>query len=70
MEDQLTFWSGIKILLILQKIWWMKVLPETLWLATSKAGDYHHDNMNSEMFMMWVKHSLIPTFEKLNQRYG
>jgi transposase len=38
---------------------------ETLWLATSKSGDYH-DNMNSEMFMMWVQHSLVPTFEKLN----
>jgi hypothetical protein len=37
---------------------------ETLWLAASKTGDYH-DNMNNEMFMMWVENSLVPTFEKV-----
>jgi hypothetical protein len=37
---------------------------ETLWLVMSKTGDYH-DNMNSEMFMMWVENSLVPTFEKV-----
>jgi hypothetical protein len=35
-----------------------------LWMATSKSGNYH-DNMNSEMFMMWVRHSLVRTFEKV-----
>jgi hypothetical protein len=37
---------------------------ETLWLVMSKTGDYN-DNMNSEMFMMWVGNSLVLTFEKV-----
>ena len=42
-----------------------KVTCETLWLADSKAGDYH-DNMTSEMFMQWVEKKLLPTFKKLH----
>jgi hypothetical protein len=41
-----------------------KLTCKTLWLATSKSGDYH-DNMNSDMFMQWTNDRLIPTFEKL-----
>jgi hypothetical protein len=37
---------------------------ETLWIATSKSGDYH-DNMDSDMFMQWVQHRLLTTFDKL-----
>ena len=36
---------------------------ETLWMANSNTGDYHN-NMNSEMFMLWVKERLVPVFEK------
>jgi hypothetical protein len=36
---------------------------ETLWIATSKSGDYH-DNMDSNMFMQWVEQKLLPTFNK------
>ena len=32
-------------------------------MSTSSTGDYH-DNMNSEMFMLWVKERLVPAFEK------
>jgi hypothetical protein len=38
---------------------------ELLWVAQSHTGDYH-DNMNSDMFMKWVKGKLVPTFEKLH----
>ena len=31
-------------------------------MAQSHSGDYH-DNMNSTLFMLWVKDKLIPTFE-------
>jgi hypothetical protein len=31
---------------------------ETLWLGTSKSGNYH-DNISSEMFMMRVRHILV-----------
>lgn len=41
-----------------------KLTCETLWLAQSSAGDYH-DNMNSEIFMRWVKEKLLPCFERL-----
>jgi hypothetical protein len=34
------------------------------WRASSSSGDYH-DNMNSEMFLKWVKDKLVPTFEQL-----
>lgn len=34
---------------------------ETIWRASSQTGDYH-SNMNSDMFMKWVKNALIPTF--------
>ena len=37
---------------------------ETLWKASSSTGDYH-DNMNSDMFMLWVEQKLIPTFNDL-----
>lgn len=40
-----------------------KLTCETLWLATSSAGNYH-DNMNSEIFMQWVSDQLVPTFKK------
>lgn len=40
-----------------------KLTCETLWIAQSHTGDYH-DNMNSEMYMKWVKEKLIPTFER------
>ena len=39
-----------------------KLTCETLWLAQSSAGDYH-DNMNSEIFMRWVKKKLLPCFD-------
>jgi transposase/ribosomal protein L30E len=42
-----------------------KVTCETLWLANSKAGDYH-DNMTSDMFMQWVEKKLLVTFKKLH----
>jgi hypothetical protein len=35
-----------------------KVTCETLWLANSKAGDYH-DNMTFDMFMQWVEKKLL-----------
>ena len=38
---------------------------ECLWLSSSSTGDYH-DNMNSEMFMLWVQERLVPSFEKQN----
>jgi transposase len=38
---------------------------ECMWKAGIKTGDYH-DNMNSEMFLNWVKDKLIPTFEREN----
>lgn len=38
---------------------------ECLWLSSSSTGDYH-DNMNSEMFMLWVQERLVPAFEKQN----
>jgi hypothetical protein len=38
---------------------------ECLWLSSSATGDYH-DNMNSEMFMLWVEQRLVPSFEKQN----
>jgi hypothetical protein len=41
-----------------------KVTCETLWVAQSHTGDYH-DNMNSEMFMLWVQNKLVPCFETL-----
>jgi hypothetical protein len=34
---------------------------ELLWVAQSHTGDYH-DNMNSDMYMRWVKNRLLPTF--------
>ena len=34
-----------------------------LWIAQSHTGDYH-DNMNSDMFMLWVKEKLVPVFEQ------
>jgi hypothetical protein len=40
-----------------------KLTAECMWKASQKTGDYHL-NMNSEMFMKWVKNKLIPTFEK------
>ena len=39
---------------------------ELLWVAQSHTGDYH-DNMNSDMYMRWVKNRLLPTFKK---KYG
>ena len=41
-----------------------KLTCKTLWMASSSSGDYHH-NMNSDMFMLWVKERLVPTFKKL-----
>ncbi len=38
---------------------------ELLWVSSSSTGDYH-DNMNSEMYMKWIKEKLVPTFEKLH----
>ena len=35
---------------------------ETLWTASQHTGDYH-DNMDSERFMDWVEHRLVPTFK-------
>jgi hypothetical protein len=35
---------------------------ETLWTASQRTGDYH-DNMDSERFMDWVEHRLLPTFK-------
>ena len=42
----------------------MLLTTETLSVAQSYTKDCH-DNMNSEMFMQWVKNKLIPTFDKL-----
>jgi hypothetical protein len=42
-----------------------KITCETIWKATAKSGDYH-ENMNSNMFMKWVKEKLLPTFERLH----
>jgi hypothetical protein len=42
-----------------------KVTCKTLWLANSKAGNYH-DNMTSDMFMQWVEKKLLVTFKKLH----
>ena len=36
---------------------------ELLWIAQSHSGDYH-DNINSDMFMKWVKERLVPTFQR------
>ena len=36
---------------------------ECMWKADIKTGNYH-DNMNSEMFLKWVKERLVPTFER------
>ena len=41
-----------------------KKTAEALWMANSHSGDYH-DNMNSDMFMQWVRRKLVPTFEIL-----
>ena len=35
---------------------------ECLWVSASNSGDYH-DNMNSNMFMLWVKNRLVPSFK-------
>ena len=35
---------------------------QTLWVSQSHSGDYH-DNMTSEMFMLWVKEKLYPCFD-------
>ena len=40
-----------------------KLTWETLWVAQSHVGDYH-DNMNSDMFMKWLKERLCPLFAK------
>ena len=42
-----------------------KTTCETLWVAQSHTGDYH-DNMNSDMFMLWVQQKLVPVFERRN----
>ena len=39
---------------------------ETLWVSDSLSGDYY-DNMNSIMFMQWVKNHLLPTFKNIIQ---
>ena len=39
-----------------------KTTSELMWMASSHTGDYP-DNMNSDMFMLWVEEKLIPTFE-------
>lgn len=41
-----------------------KVTAECLWLANSNSGDYH-DNMCSDMFLLWVTRKLLPSFEVL-----
>ena len=40
-----------------------KINCETLWVSSTKKGDYY-DNMNSEMFMLFVQNKLIPYFEQ------
>ena len=40
-----------------------RISCETLWVAQSHSGDYH-DNVTSDMFMLWVKQKLCPLFEK------
>ena len=40
-----------------------KLTAETLWVAQSHAGDYH-DNMNSVIFMQWLKNKLCPLFAR------
>jgi transposase len=40
-----------------------KLSCETLWIAQSHTGDYH-DNINSDMFMLWVEEKLVPVFEQ------
>ena len=42
-----------------------KVTAECMWKSGIKTGDYH-DNMNSEMFLNWVRDKLVPTFEREN----
>ena len=38
-----------------------------LWKALLwNTGDCQHDNMNSDMFMKWVKKKLVPTFERMH----
>ncbi len=39
---------------------------ECLWVSASSSGDYH-DNMNSKMFLQWVKNRLVPAFRA---KYG
>jgi hypothetical protein len=59
----LTTWIG-KETLHIQKQDNGKVTCEILWLANSKAGDYHK-NMTSEMFMQWVeKNHCMVSFKK------
>ena len=41
-----------------------QLTAKTLWVAQSHTGDYH-DNMNSEMLMLWVKRKLVVLFETL-----
>jgi hypothetical protein len=40
-----------------------KLSYETLWIAQSHTGGYH-DNMNNNMFMLWVEEKLVPVFEQ------
>jgi len=40
-----------------------KLSCETLWVSDSSTGDYH-DNMNSNLFMKWVKERLVKVFER------
>ena len=39
-----------------------KTTCETLWVSQSHSKDYH-DNMNRNIFMLWVHDKMIPTFE-------
>jgi hypothetical protein len=41
-----------------------KISCETIWRATLRTGDFH-DNMNSEMFMLWVEDKVMPSFERI-----
>ena len=40
-----------------------KLTCETLWVVQNHTGDFH-ENMNSEMFMKWLKERLCPLFAK------
>jgi hypothetical protein len=42
-----------------------KLTCETIWKSVSRKGDYHK-NMNSEMFLKWIKENLLPTFESIH----